>query len=420
MSKIARHYDLRLTAVCALLCLALPGLASAALTEPPVQPVAVHDVEQSLPSPGAVLASARRVADWQLAHREDFSHISVADASTRSPIRWQQAAFYIGLTHLAERTGDARYRDALLTQGRDNGWQLAPRVFHADDQAIGAAYLYDLRNGAPRDAIAPLRARADMIIDVAPADALDFTPGAPNAGCQRRWCWSDALFMAPPVWFELSRTTGDRRYAEYADREFRAVTTKLFDPHEKLYFRDSRFIGQRTPAGARIFWSRGNGWAFAGLARIIDLLPPRDPRRAYYIGMFRQMAARLIQLQKPDGYWAPSLLDNGPASPIETSGTAFFTYGLAWGVTRGVLDAATYQRPATRGWAALERAVDGDGMLAWVQQVGDKPDSVSAHDTQFYGAGAYLLAAVAMHDMAHGSGRTSMRTRTGAADATEE
>lgn len=58
-----------------------------------------------------------------------------------------------------------------------------------------------------------------------------------------------------------------------------------------------------------------------------------------------------------------------------------------------------------RGWAALGRAVQPDGMLGWVQQVGDRPDSVSAKETQFYGSGAYLLAGTAMFDLAKKRGK---------------
>lgn len=40
-------------------------------------------------------------------------------------------------------------------------------------------------------------------------------------------------------------------------------------------------------------------------------------------------------------HWAPSLLANGADTPPESSGTAFHTYGLAWGIQRGILDRAT-------------------------------------------------------------------------------
>jgi rhamnogalacturonyl hydrolase YesR len=104
------------------------------------------------------------------------------------------------------------------------------------------------------------------------------------------------------------------------------------------------------------------------------------------------MAGKLAALQKPDGYWAPSLL--GPDnSPAETSGTGFFVYGLAWGVNRGVLDAGEYRPAIYKGWTALARAVNEEGRLGWVQQVSDRPEQVNEADTQFYGVGAFLLAA---------------------------
>ena len=105
------------------------------------------------------------------------------------------------------------------------------------------------------------------------------------------------------------------------------------------------------------------------------------------------MAARLVTLQKPDGYWPASLLDQGAGTPPETSGTAFYTYAFACGTEAGLLDRATYEPGAVRGWQALVRAVQPDGMLGWVQQVGYAPDHVEADDTQLYGSGAFLLAA---------------------------
>jgi rhamnogalacturonyl hydrolase YesR len=109
-------------------------------------------------------------------------------------------------------------------------------------------------------------------------------------------------------------------------------------------------------------------------------------------GLFLQMAARLKALQKPDGYWAPSLLAP-EGSPPETSGTAFYTFGLAWGINAGLLPRAEYEPAVRRGWAALKRAIQPDGRLGYVQQVSDRPEKVEPADTQYYGVGAFLLAA---------------------------
>lgn len=380
---------------------ALGLLLGAAVTSCAPLPATDRAQTTVVPSTGSVLASAHRVAHWQLAHRSDFSHVPTAGPETRSSINWQQAAFWIGLSKVADRTAEPRYREVLLQLGEENRWQLAPRPFHADDQAIGAVYLWAARHGAPAQALAPLRQRADAIIAAAPSGSLAFTePGRAEASCQQRWCWSDALFMAPPVWFGLSDMTGDARYADYADREFHASADYLFDPQEHLFFRDSRFFERRGPDGEKQFWSRGNGWAFAGLVRILEQLRSDDPRRSYYVDLFRQMAAKLISIQKDDGYWSPSLLANPASTPPESSGTGFFTYGLAWGIRNDLLDRKIYLPHALRGWSALERSVHPDGKLGWVQQVSDQPDKVSYEDTQFYGVGAFLLAASAIYDLA--------------------
>ena len=118
-----------------------------------------------------------------------------------------------------------------------------------------------------------------------------------------------------------------------------------------------------------------------------------------YEELFKEMAAKLKAVQKPDGYWAPSLLAAPEATPPESSGTGFFVYGMAWGIAAGLLDRQEYEPVVRRGWRALERAVQSHGMLGWVQQVSDRPEQVAPSDTQFYGVGAFLLAGSAVHDL---------------------
>jgi unsaturated rhamnogalacturonyl hydrolase len=260
---------------------------------------------------------------------------------------------------------------------------------------------------------APTRARFDEILKNPPTVSLDFEVAAPGGGdppCQTRWCWSDALFMSPPTWAELSAAVGEPRYLQYADREFWATTEYLYDRQEHLYYRDSRFLHQRDEDGRKIFWSRGNGWVFAGIVHMLEALPPGHPSRARYETLLREMAAKLRTVQSPSGYWPVSLLAGDRHPTPETSGTAFFVYGLAWGVNHDVLDVKTYQDTIDRGWAALVRAVHPDGKLGWVQRVGYAPDQVSADDTQLYGVGAFLLAGGQIQDARK---RVSARTARG-------
>jgi unsaturated rhamnogalacturonyl hydrolase len=341
------------------------------------------------------LSLMEKVADWQLAHLEPVASIRVAREETRSPRSWQQGAFYAGLTALAERSQSPRFQDAVFAHGRSTGWQLGDRRYHADDHVIGQSYLWAATHGAGPEAIAPLRRRFDEILAAPPRGSLD---SQARESCDDRWCWCDALFMAPPVWIGLAAATGDRRYAEYADTEFKATRDYLYDREEHLFYRDSRFFGQRDSNGRKLFWSRGNGWVFAGIARVLELLPATDPARPEYAALFKEMAAKLKAVQKADGYWPPSLLAT-EASPPESSGTGFFVYGMAWGITAGLLDRTEYEPVVQRGWHALERAVQSDGKLGSVQQVSDRPEQVAPGDTQFYGVGAFLLAGSAVLDL---------------------
>ena len=348
-------------------------------------------------APSNALEQAVRLADWQL-ERMAAAPVSRATSDTNNTRAWEQAAFWVGMTALADAGGPPRVGEAIIAMGQANGWRPGEKTYFADDHAITQAYLWAARNGAGRAATAPTRETFDQVVGKPAVTTLAFyvpPEGYHAAECLNRWCWCDALFMAPAALIELSRQTGDPRYRDFALKEFWATTDFLYDPVERLYYRDSRFFERRDEQGRKMFWSRGNGWVFAGLARIIPLLPEGDPDRSRLEALFVEMAGRLSQLQKPDGYWAPSLLAPED-SPPESSGTAFYTYGIAWGIDAGLLPRDEYEPVARRGWSALLQAIQPDGRLGWVQQVSDRPEKVEANETQFYGVGAFLLAATAV------------------------
>ncbi|TCP31833.1 glycoside hydrolase family 88 protein [Sphingomonas sp. BK235] len=362
-------------------------LAAALLGAAPMAPASAAPGAPASAAARAPLDAAVALVDWQLAH------MNPPRGDARA---WEPAVFWVGMTALADAGAPTRVRDAILAMARAQRWRPGDTPYFADDHVITQAYLWAAAHGATdRAALAPTRATFDRIVDHPAVTTLAFyvpPQGYRATECLTRWCWCDALFMAPPALAELSRQTGDARYRDFALREFAATTDFLFDPVESLYYRDSRFFEKRDARQRKLFWARGNGWVFAGLARMIPLLPERSAGRARMEALFRTMAARLRALQKPDGYWAPSLLAP-EGSPPESSGTGFFTYGMAWGVNAGLLKRDDYAPVARRGWAALQRAIQPDGRLGWVQQVSDRPDTVAAADTQYYGVGAFLLAA---------------------------
>jgi rhamnogalacturonyl hydrolase YesR len=349
-----------------------------------------------------ILTQTQRVADWQLAHL-DASYIAEAANDQKSQRGWVYGTLFVGLTALADRSTDPNYAETVFAQGRRQDWGLEVRPFHADDYAIGQSWIWAYERAHDPKMIAAIKARLDAIAAAAPKVSLEYGSKPPpdvESACQLRWCWADALFMGPPAWAELSQATGDPKYLAYADGEYWATVAYLFDEKDNLFARDSRFFTRRGPRGEKIFWSRGNGWVYAGLARMLQFLPANYPSRSRYEALFRNMSERIVALQKPDGYWPVSLLGQPDGTPPETSGTGFFTFGLAYGVKAGLLPEPRFRQAVERGWSALEAAVHPDGKLGWVQQIGAEPGAVSADDTQLYGVGAFLLAGSAIYDLA--------------------
>jgi rhamnogalacturonyl hydrolase YesR len=336
-------------------------------------------------SRGAVLRVMTAAADWQLAH-----------PSAWATDDWTQAAFYTGVMALAGITDGSRYLDAMRAMGEANRWRPGPRPGHADDHAVIATYaeLYRLDKN-PRQ-LAPALALFDFLATYPYSEPLTWKEGIAN----RELAWCDALFMSPPVMATVTSVTGDRKYLDLANRLWWKTTDFLYDPKERLYYRDSRFFEPREANGQKVFWSRGNGWVLAGLARLLRDMPQDFPDRPRYLALFRDMSERIAGLQGKDGYWRSSLLDAESRPNPETSGTGFFVYGLAWGINTGILPRATYEPHVRRGWQALVQSMRPDGKLGWVQPISYEPGASTADTTEPYGVGALLLAGSEVYKLA--------------------
>ncbi len=322
----------------------------------------------------AIVRVMTAAADWQLAHPSEHPRYD-----------WTQAPFWSGLAAFAPLSSDPqRYLGEVRRNGEENRWRPGPRPLCADDHAITQSYFALHAVQPDRTLIEPALQTFDVVVRYPFDESLEFTGWEKT---QYQWIWCDALFMSPPALAMATRATGDRRYLDFMNRMWWKTTDYLYDKNEHLYYRDSRFFGQK------IFWSRGNGWVLAGLARVLQNMPADYPERPRYVALLREMSARIAALQQSDGYWRTSLLD-AKAYPLpETSGTAFYVYALAWGVNEGLLDRAPYEPVIRKGWSALVRAVHPDGMLGFVQRIGDQPGSTSSSTTEIYGSGAFLLAA---------------------------
>lgn len=336
-------------------------------------------------TPAAIDKVTRKVADRQLAFAQPFFDKI-----------WTESVLYSGFIAASESTGDGKYRDAMATMSKGFEYKLRNSTPNADDQSIAQTYLELYLHGGKKDAaiIAPTRENLEQVIGL---DTL-------KPGDQRiPWWWCDALFMAPPVWVRMYAATGEHRYVEYMNAQWKRTSELLYDPQEHLYARDATFIGKLGPNGKKIFWSRGEGWVMGGLVRTLQYLPKDDPRRPFYIQQLREMSARVAELQDKDGLWHSSLLDPEHFPLPEVSGSALFVYGMAWGVNEGVLDRATYLPVITKAWAGMLQHIYADGRLGDIQQTGAEPTPYLPSSSYNYGVGGFLLAASEMKKLAGGT-----------------
>jgi rhamnogalacturonyl hydrolase YesR len=341
-----------------------------------------NPVADSLFGKAFVLNTMRRVADWQI---NDWT----TNGFKKPKYNWTYGAAYTGIFELGKLTKDEKYLGFLKGIGEDLQWNTGSRRFFADDYCVAQTYanLYLLYRD-PR-MIAPFKALADSIIAMPHTESLSLK----NKGIMdREWAWCDALFMGPTSLAYLATATGEQKYLDIANQLWWKTTDFLYDPDEHLYFRDESYFEKKEKNGARVFWSRGNGWVMAGLVRVLSNMPKRYPDRGRYIKLYKEMAAKLASLQQSDGSWHSSLLDPDSYPVKETSGTGFYTYAILWGLNNGLLDKKTYWPVVEKAWKALAGSVHPNGMLGYVQPVGAAPDKVDENSTETYGPGAFLLA----------------------------
>jgi rhamnogalacturonyl hydrolase YesR len=229
----------------------------------------------------------------------------------------------------------------------------------------------------------------------------------------------DALFVCPPAFAMLSKITKDPKYLAWMDSFFWDVYGTLYDENDNLFYRDLRFrpefegtgqkpiippdikyedvrssyAYQKTKNGKKVLWSRGNGWAFAGIARILKYIPKEYGNYNKYKELFMKMAVELKIRQQADGFWYPNLDDAEDHGSKESSGTAFFTYGLAWGINNGILSKEEFLPVVEKAWTGLVSIVRADGKVQWGQLVGSSPYKILEEDSHEYVTGMFLLAA---------------------------
>lgn len=319
---------------------------------------------------------------------------------------WDVAAYHTGNIEAYRVTGNKQYRAYSEAWAAHNGWMGARSnnkaewqysygekdnyVLFGDWQICFQTYIDLYALDKKKEARKIARAR----------EVMEYQMSTPN---KDYWWWADGLYMVMPVMTKLYRQTGNERYLQKLYEYFRYADSVMWDAGESLYYRDAKYVypQHKSTHGKKDFWARGDGWVFAGLAKVLHDLPKDAPHRSLFLNRYQAMAAALLKHQQPGGYWTRSILDPAHAPGPETSGTAFFTYGLLWGINNGYLAKETYLPAAAKAYHYLTTvAVQPSGKLGYVQPIGERAipgQVVDVNSSAGFGVGAFLLAASEMY-----------------------
>ena len=347
--------------------------------------VIINGAAQQLPTKSEVVSKMKLANDYWISQN-----------SNPGNNQWARAVYFTGNMDFYKAYPKEAYLQYANLWANNNNWSLngGTATRNADNQTCGQVYidLYNLDLTKQQNKISPIKSSIDNMVISTKSDD---------------WWWVDALYMAMPVFTRLGVLYNDSTYFnKMYDIYYNNKTTRgLYNTTENLWYRDETFDPPYvTKNGQDSYWARGNGWVIAAHVRVLQLLPVTNSHRNEYIETFQKMAEALKIRQRTDGFWNTSLDDQAEFDGPETSGTAFFTYGIAWGINNHLLDSATYTPVVLKAWEGLTTlALQPNGFLGYTQGVGASPALASAGTTQDFGVGAFLLAGTEIMKLSSGT-----------------
>lgn len=344
------------------------------------------------PTAQEVLDVARQANDYFMLQNPTPEADTFVHNKKRPSSLWTRGVYYEGLTALFEIDPQQRYIDYIDRWADYHQWtpRNGVKTTHADDQCCEQTYVWRYRQTQDKRMLVSTIENLDLEIQEGKVDW---------------WWWIDAIQMALPVFAQATVTTGDRKYIDFGMQLYRHTRNMegggLFNEKSGLWWRDKTFVPPfKEKDGKDCYWSRGNGWVYAALVRVMEELGPKDPYYQELKKDYLLMSAALPGCQREDGLWNASLVSQEWAGK-EISGTSLFIYGMAWGIQNGLLKAKKYRPVIDKAWKTIAtECVHADGFLGFVQGTGAGPaDSQpvtydKAPDFEDYGTGCFLLGAV--------------------------
>lgn len=347
---------------------------------------------QNLPDQKETLNTLIKVNKHYMKNNPDCTLPSFVKGKMRASNIWTRTVYYEGLLALYSIYPDTEYYAYAYQWGDFHKWGMwrGTTTRHADNYACGQVYI-DMYN---------LCLKPEILLNV--KSNLNMLVNTPQIN---EWWWIDAIQMGMPGFAKMGKLTGEQKYFDKMWQMYEYTRNQhgehgMFNQKDGLWWRDQDFDPPyKEPNGEDCYWSRGNGWVYAALVRVLDEIPANEVHRQDYINDFLTMSKAIKACQREDGFWNVSLHDPNHFGGKELTGTSLFVYGMAWGIRNGLLDRDEYLPIVLKAWNAMVKdAVHPDGFLGYVQGTGKEPKDGqpvtydSKPDFDDFGTGCFLLA----------------------------
>ena len=188
---------------------------------------------------------------------------------------------------------------------------------------------------------------------------LKRTPRAADGTCYHVFnspeMWSDSFYTTPPF---LAATA----HYDEAMRQIEGLRKRLWIAENKLL--SHIWDDGRHEFRDQAFWGVGNGWAAAGLTRVMAAMPAeRRAERERLSAFLKELLDGCLAHQRPDGLFH-NVLDR-PTTFVETNLAQMLAFSIYTGVLSGWLS-FSYVAAADRMRAAARAKVDQYGFVQGV------------------------------------------------------
>lgn len=229
--------------------------------------------------------------------------------------------------------------------------------------------------------------------------------------------WLDGLYMASPFLAQYAATFGETAAFDDVAKQVLLVSRVTRDAQTGLYYHAwdesrSQIWADKQTGRSPNFWGRAVGWYAMAIVDVLDYLPATHKDRGAIIGILRELADAVTNVQDPvTGLWYDVLDQPTRAGNYhETSASSMFVYALAKGARKGWI-APQYADVAKRGYRGLlTRMVSRDsaGLMSLdsivaVSGLGGKQQrngtfeyyiSEPVVSNDYKGVGAFILASI--------------------------